>query len=196
MALTHVLLGPLTVADTVATLVAVSGSHREHVFPLLPQSLSVRFALVMPLMQNMSSSLKTLAVFAGGFYFLAALYLTKASSRDPSSAFFQPNTAFEPNYSTIRQRQAEAFIGNATENSRTAKSEPRLCVGIASVQRDERYFRTAVGSLLEGLDRKERDEIHLVTLIANSSPQEHPAFNEAWLERLSDQVLTYRDVPE
>lgn len=150
----------------------------------------------MPLTLKAPSPLKILAVFGDMSWFLAALYLRNAASRDSSSVFFEPSTAFEPHYSTIRQRQAEELIGNTTRAFRAATTEPRLCVGVASVQRDERYFRTAVGSLLEGLGQQERDEIRLVTLIANSNPQEHPAFNEAWLGRLSDQVLTYRDVPK
>jgi len=73
-----------------------------------------------------------------------------------------------------------------------ASLTPKLCVGIASVARDgARYFRTSVGSLLEGLTKEEREDIYVILFIAHTNPSTHPAFSEKWLENVADRVLTY-----
>jgi hypothetical protein len=128
-------------------------------------------------------------------YFLVIFYLFHASARDPTSVFFDPRHGLDPIYTTLRTAQAEEFIKNATELSapRPKPQKPQLAVGVATVQRPgKRYFRAALGSLLEGLDKSERDAIHLTTFIANVNPEEHQAYREPWLHTLSDEVLTYK----
>ena len=106
-----------------------------------------------------------------------------------------------PAYSTIRQQEAEAFIARSTNISTHLTGKPidsvpndnkTLCVGIASVARKgARYFRTTVGSLLEGLNAKEREEIYLLLFIAHTDPTDHPAYSENWLRNLPNEVLFY-----
>ncbi|KAJ9649471.1 hypothetical protein H2199_000246 [Coniosporium tulheliwenetii] len=134
-----------------------------------------------------------------GSYLLAILYIRHYTYRDPTSVFFDYTRAYEPAYSAIRQRQADSFIDAAGTtrpfSNSTATSGKALCVGIASVARENaRYFRTTVGSILEGLGEEERQKIHLILFIAHTDPTVHPAYSEAWLHNTADQVLVY-DLP-
>lgn len=129
---------------------------------------------------------------------LTALGLRNICARDPGSIFFQPSTAYQREYSIIRQEQAEGYIDWASTNETAASSslrsreEKQLCVGIPSVGRDgTRYLTTTVGSLLEGLSPEERNEIHVVVLIAHSDPSANPEYHELWLANLVDEVLLY-----
>lgn len=118
--------------------------------------------------------------------------------RDPGSIFFKPATAYRRKYSLVRQEQAEHYIDQASKDVKTVPSnsgleqEKQLCVGIPSVGREgTRYLRTTVGSLLEGLSTEERNNIHLVVLIAHSDPFANPEYHEPWLANLVDHVLLY-----
>lgn len=120
-----------------------------------------------------------------------------ASTNDPGSLFFNPDTAYIPRYSAVRQMQAERFIAAASivpplkQNSVGAP----LCIGIPSIARQgARYLRTTVGSLLTGLTQGERDGIHLIVFIPHTDPTVHPAYQESWLSNLADEVLLY-DLP-
>lgn len=148
------------------------------------------------------SSPRPLAFFSFvTLYLVAVLYTQLNSDRDPTSLFFNPRRAYVPAYSTVRQQQAEAFVAATTNTpthgtGRSIDSIPNynktLCVGIASVARKgARYFRTTVGSLLEGLSAKEREEINLLLFIAHTDPTVHPAYSETWLRNLPNHVLFY-----
>ncbi|MCJ1462620.1 hypothetical protein MMC07_001222 [Pseudocyphellaria aurata] len=148
------------------------------------------------------SSSGPLAFFSfAALYVVTILYVQLESYRDPTSLFFNPRRAYVPAYSTIRQQEAEAFVAASTNNFTSPAGKPidsfpmdskTLCMGIASVARKgARYFRTTVGSLLEGLTAKEREEIYLLPFIAHTHPAEHPAYSETWLRNLSDEVLYY-----
>ncbi|OCL11448.1 integral membrane protein [Glonium stellatum] len=54
-----------------------------------------------------------------------------------------------------------------------------------------RYFRTAVGSFLHGLDESERNDIYLILFIAQTDPTLHPAWSEGWMEKVADKVIAY-----
>lgn len=128
-------------------------------------------------------------------YICATKYCQLRFYRDPTSLFFDPSRAYTPSYSSVRSQEAHAFIESAstdTFNKTVASLTPKLCVGIASVARDgARYFRTSVGSLLEGLTKEEREDIYVILFIAHTNPSTHPAFSEKWLENVADRVLTY-----
>ncbi|MCJ1264716.1 hypothetical protein MMC22_004591 [Lobaria immixta] len=120
----------------------------------------------------------SLAFFAFmALYFVAIIYIHANTYRDPTSLFFDPRRAYVPAYSTVRQQEAEAFVVASTNPStplagKQVDSFPnnskKLCVGITSVARKgARCFRTTVGSLLEGLDPSEREEIYLLLLIVH-----------------------------
>lgn len=137
------------------------------------------------------------------YFLLIILDVRHFSYRDPESPFFDPDDAFTAKYSAVRQKQAEAYIETASQSAvgatAYAKAAPShsMCVGIATVQRDgARYFKDAVGSVLEGLTRMEREDMSLVNFIVNVDPNEHQAYNESWLELVSDKVLTYDDADE
>lgn len=51
--------------------------------------------------------------------------------------------------------------------------------------------KKSVGSLLEGLTPRERQDIYLIVLIAHSNPLKHPAYREDMLFGLAYHVLTY-----
>ena len=130
---------------------------------------------------------------------LVVIFLLRSiCDRDPGSIFFQPATAYQRDYSLIRQEQAERYITQSTTNGSVSSGESvsgqekQLCVGIPSVSREgTRYLRTTVGSLLEGLSPVERRNIHLVVLIAHSDPFANPEYHEPWLANLVDHVLLY-----
>jgi len=121
--------------------------------------------------------------------------INSISARDPTSVFFDPNKGYAPRYSALRRKQAEAFV-SAYNPATVVKAGPekqrKLCVGIPSFKRDgTQYLHDTVGSLLEGLTPEERQEIYLIVFIPHSRPEIHPAYNEAWLAGLTDEVLTY-----
>lgn len=130
---------------------------------------------------------------------LVVVYALRSTcDRDPGSIFFKPATAYQPKYSLIRQEQAEHYINQSSTDAKIVPSdlspeqEKHLCVGIPSVGREgTRYLRTTVGSLLEGLSPEERENIHLVVLIAHSDPFANPEYHEPWLANLVDHVLLY-----
>jgi len=73
---------------------------------------------------------------------------------------------------------------------------PNVCVGIASVARDgSRYFKHVVGPVLEGLDKSEREGLHLILFIAHTDPSTHPAYAEKWMQNIADTLLSYDLTP-
>ena len=133
-------------------------------------------------------------------YLCAIQYYRRNSYRDPTSFFFDPTCAYKPEYSPFRQQEANAYINASTvaapQRSNITSFNKTLCVGIASVARDGvQYFRTTVGSVLDGLSDEERQAIYLILFIAHTDPTVHPAYSEGWMEIVSDKVLIY-DLPE
>jgi hypothetical protein len=130
--------------------------------------------------------------------YLALLFVARQHSlRDPTSSFFQESTGYSPTYSTVRTAQANQYIQDAEagrgESWRWRSSDsPSFCVGVATVARNNtRYFKTMVGSLLDGLSQAERADMHLLLFVAHTDPSQHPAYSEPWLNRVPDQVLLY-----
>lgn len=113
-------------------------------------------------------------------YVFLVIYCRLAFYRDPTSLFFDPSVAYHRQYSSFRQHQAEKFIDSASETGFLRSDNTTLlslCVGIATVARDgERYFRSSIGSLLQGLTEEERQDIHLITFIAHTDPTMHPEY--------------------
>lgn len=141
----------------------------------------------------------TSAFLAFFFVYLALLrYCSQAYFRDPTSAFFDPVRGYEPRYSAERQNDADIFIRNAnlTTYVQTPPQDPKMCIGIATVAREQdQYVRRTIGSLIEGLEPSEREQIFLVVLIAHTDPRTHPIYGEPWLTNLADKTLLY-DVNE
>jgi hypothetical protein len=132
-------------------------------------------------------------------YLFLVLVVRFISRRDPTSLFFNPDLGYERRYSALRLKQADAFIAGGYEKEvplvkfNDAEKENALCVGIATVSRgkDTRYFKSAVGSILEGLHPSERQRVFVILFVAHTEPRSHPAYAEAWMHELADQVLLY-----
>lgn len=145
-----------------------------------------------------SSQIRSFIGFA--VVFCATLqYFHIVSAPDPSSFFFDVERGYQRRYSSIRIKEAELFIERTRETASgkrsKASSSPSICVGVATVQRDDaKYFDLLVGSLLDGLSETERSDVLLLPFIANIDPHVHYAFNQTWLSDLSDEVLTYANV--
>lgn len=137
----------------------------------------------------------TSAILAFFLVYLALIrYCSQAYYRDPTSAFFDPVRGYEPRYSAERQNDADAFIrsANLTTYVQTAPQDPKMCIGIATVARDQdQYVRRTIGSLIEGLEPIERQQIFLIVLIAHADPQTHPVYGEPWLTNVVDKTLLY-----
>ena len=81
---------------------------------------------------------------------------------------------------------------NSSESAQVTPKDIKMCVGIATVGREqEQYVRATVGSLLDGLTVEEREEIYLNILIAHTAPHVHPIYGEEWLHHVSEKVLLY-----
>lgn len=127
-------------------------------------------------------------------YLALVRYCSQAYYRDPTSAFFDPVRGYEPEYSVKRQNDADTFIRNAnlTTYVQTPLQDPKMCIGIATVAREQdQYVRRTIGSLIDGLEPSEREQVFLVVLIAHADPRAHPIYGEPWLTNVVDKTLLY-----
>ena len=127
-------------------------------------------------------------------YLALVRYCSQTYYRDPTSAFFDPVRGYEPRYSAERQIDADDFIRNAglTTYVQATPQNPKMCIGIATVAREQdQYVRRTIGSLIDGLEPSEREQIFLVVLIAHADPQMHPIYGEPWLTNVADKTLLY-----
>ncbi|KAK6826614.1 hypothetical protein RU639_005505 [Aspergillus parasiticus] len=121
--------------------------------------------------------------------------------RDPHSAFFDGCNAYEWKYSLYREHEARRLIAgyNAPSDSHVyvkARMDLTICVSFATVKRDGYdYFEASVGSLLEGLDPRERSALCLNILFADTDPSRNPSWGQKWTDRLADKMGSY-DVSE
>ncbi|KAI2615301.1 integral membrane protein [Hypoxylon sp. NC1633] len=135
------------------------------------------------------------------FYVLAAAYLRSRCYRDPSSVFFNPESARVLTYSSFRKSQAQKFGDLAalhTPSKWSNLTATQLCIGVASVSRGGfSYLKETLGSILEGLDDLERRRIYLVVFLAHTDQSQHEDFRQPWLLNMADSLPTYpRDDPE
>jgi hypothetical protein len=54
-----------------------------------------------------------------------------------------------------------------------------------------RYFRGAVGSLLEALSARERARVVVVLFVVQTEPALHPEFGTRWMQAMAGRVLVY-----
>ncbi len=113
-----------------------------------------------------SSLALRITIFFSCFFSCALVTFSFLCYRHPASLFSNPTLDFNPGYSAHRQKEAVANIvgGNHKAQSKTdGRAIPKICLGIASVARNgSRYFKNAVGSVVEGLDKSERKRLHLI----------------------------------
>ena len=135
------------------------------------------------------------ALLAFFLVYLALIrYCSHAYYRDPTSVFFDPARGYEPRYSDERQNDADNFIRNAnlTTYVQTPPQDPKMCIGIATVAREQdQYVRRTIGSLIDGLEPSDREQIYLIVLIAHADPDLHPVYGEPWLANVVDNTLLY-----
>lgn len=105
--------------------------------------------------------------------------------RDPGSVFFDKDRAYETHYSAHRRVEAQQFIDayvNGTKSyvngtSKFASNDPEtnktLCVALSSVKRQTQYLQTTIGTPLHGLTARERADLHVSVLVAETDPSRY-----------------------
>ncbi|KAK4147649.1 uncharacterized protein C8A04DRAFT_8777 [Dichotomopilus funicola] len=129
--------------------------------------------------------------------------------RDPNSAYFRADDGrvYELGYSAVRQQQAREFVagvsggeknGDGGEKPSKAGPSPALCAAFIAVRRQEvgeaarLYTADAIGSMLAGLDPRERAALTVKLLFANTEPARHPSWHAPWVDPLVDDADGYR----
>jgi hypothetical protein len=113
-------------------------------------------------------------------YGIAIEYCRLRYWRDPHSAFFDDTHVYDLKYSLYREHEALQHISayNARiqpPTSTYASSNPQMCLAFVTVKRDYvNYFDASIGSLLSGLDDKERRVFSVSVLFANTNPEMLP----------------------
>ncbi|KAE8381382.1 integral membrane protein [Aspergillus bertholletiae] len=124
-------------------------------------------------------------------------YCRFALWRDPHSAFFDDSHVYDLQYSLYRERESRHFISRYNSPSDPlayAKSgpEPLICAAFVTVRRNQDdSFDPSIGSLLEGLDTRERQALQLKVLFADTDPTRHPSWEQRWVDRLIDDAGSY-----
>ncbi len=131
--------------------------------------------------------------------------------RDPHSAYFRSESVYNLDYSAVRQTEARDFIAQLTRNDSNSTNEdaantkgrtrpktgdtPALCAAFVTVRRDAKaarlYLADAMGSMLAGLDPRERAALNVSLLFANTDPAQHPDWNAPWVTALADTAAGY-----
>jgi hypothetical protein len=132
-------------------------------------------------------------------YLLTFEYCRIRYWRDPHSAFFDISGVYDWKYSLAREHEANHFVSfydgiddPAPDHITKSSDEPLLCAAFATVKRDsDNYFEESIGSMLEGLDLRERRALHLKVLFANTDPTKHPNWGQRWMNRVIDTIETY-----
>ncbi|KAM4055889.1 n-Acetylglucosaminyltransferase-IV (GnT-IV) domain-containing protein [Hirsutella rhossiliensis] len=142
-----------------------------------------------------------LNILLGVSWLLLFRYCQIHSYADPGAFFFDAERAFTPFYSAARETEADYFLQKlptttaaADQPRRDSSSSDRICLGIPSIRRQgEQFLPRTVASLVDTLSLEQRRQLVIVVLLADDEPQINPAFGQAWLERLTDEVLVYAD---
>ncbi|KAH6985426.1 hypothetical protein EDB80DRAFT_732530 [Ilyonectria destructans] len=124
--------------------------------------------------------------------------------RDPGSVFFDKDRAYETHYSAHRRVEAQQFIDayvNGTKSyvngtsqfaNNDSGSNKSLCVALSSVKRQTQYLETTIGTLLHGLMARERADLHISVLVAETDPTRHPSWHVGWIRHAVDDFYTYQ----
>ncbi|RBA08831.1 hypothetical protein FPRO05_07111 [Fusarium proliferatum] len=116
--------------------------------------------------------------------------------RDPGSVFFDKARAYETRYSEHRKAEVEKLINSYPELKKPALGQARdgsklLCIALSSVKRETHYLPMTIGSIVHGLSKEERNDLHISILIAETDPRRHPGWNHQWLNHAADDIFTY-----
>ncbi|RBQ84715.1 hypothetical protein VDGD_03493 [Verticillium dahliae] len=190
------------------TVQIIANTLTDKVYPTVQASAHLLANKMQPTMQTiaiMSANVKypTIRPKHANAAFLAvwlilALYCYSNSYDDPSSIFFNEKLAFRERFSLVRTTNAEHLIEVLTYGPPTPKIErlpgtkPFLCIGVPSVARNTvSFLPQTLATLVDTLTDEERSTIHLVTLLADQDPKDHPAYEAPWLDRLVDEAIVY-----
>jgi hypothetical protein len=162
-------------------------------------SCGVRNSLASLLKQGLRIPAFKVFLFSAIIYLLTFEYCRLRYWRDPHSAFFDISGVYDWKYSLIREHEANHYISFQDNNDNLkpgdlvkSSDEPLLCAAFVTVKRDtDNYFEESIGSMLEGLDSRERRAIHLKVLFANTEPTRHPNWGQRWMDRVVDSTETY-----
>lgn len=136
------------------------------------------------------------------FWLITYGYFRHRLWRDPHSAFFDDQQVYDLKYSLYRERQARHFISrynSLTDVPDVIKGgpNPAICAIFVTVKRGfDEYFEPSIGSLLEGLDPRERHALRLNVLFADTDPTKHSSWDQRWVERLTDSASMYNVTDE
>lgn len=117
--------------------------------------------------------------------------------RDPHSAFFDDTHVYDLKYSLARKHEAlqYIYIHNAEiepPHDTIVTSRPLMCAAFITVKKDgANYFDASVGSLLTGLDPRERRALLVNVFFANMNASQHPSWRQHWIEQLLDGTYSY-----
>jgi hypothetical protein len=145
---------------------------------------------------------KVLSSIAGRTFFISSTcwlllftYCQLHFWRDIHTSFFQPKHAYDFKYTLVRQRQAHDLLHTLQrQSSQVSKASPHpdICVAVVTVKRPgEQYIDAALASMLQGLTKWERKQLHLMVLFADPDPTVHPTWNQPWLDKAVDWTGTY-----
>ncbi|KAF2099547.1 hypothetical protein NA57DRAFT_75046 [Rhizodiscina lignyota] len=157
---------------------------------------------------GLPSSVRVL-VISCTLFFLFITYGRNHFYRDPGSAFFDQDRAFERYYSLVRELEAsdwrnEVFHQLKGHTNQTTHGnhdvlhskgpDPQLCAVFVTAYREggPQYVDTAISSALAGLTPAERKDIDVRLYVANTDPSVHPAWN-SWLRDVVDDTFTTKD---
>ncbi|KAG5752720.1 hypothetical protein H9Q69_007383 [Fusarium xylarioides] len=131
-------------------------------------------------------------------WFTALLWSYHNSYDDPSSFFYKSRIAFNRRYSALREKQVNEYLEREIfpvahkQRTEVQVDNEFLCIGIPSINRTTSGFLAhTVGSLVDSLTPNERNQIHIVVLLADKDPTRHFAYGKDWLFGLADDVLVY-----
>lgn len=130
-------------------------------------------------------------------YLITFQYCKYRYWRDPHSAFFNSDHVYDRHYSSYRESQALDFVEAANADGfddtyQHGSSTPVICATVITVTReDKQYFNATLGSLVHNLTPEERQAMHLRVFFAQTNPESHPAWEQPWLDRLTDASETY-----
>ncbi|KAF5557125.1 integral membrane protein [Fusarium napiforme] len=131
-------------------------------------------------------------------WFTALLWSYHNSYDDPSSFFYKSRIAFDRRYSALREKQVDEYLEREIfpvahkQRTEVQVDNEFLCIGIPSINRTTSGFLAhTVGSLVDSLTPNERNQIHIVVLLADKDPTRHFAYGKDWLFGLADDVLVY-----
>ncbi|KAF5977568.1 integral membrane protein [Fusarium bulbicola] len=131
-------------------------------------------------------------------WFTALIWSYHNSYDDPSSFFYKSRIAFNRRYSAVREKQVDEYLEREIfpvahkQRTEVQVDNEFLCIGIPSINRTTSGFLAhTVGSLVDTLTPNERNQIHIVVLLADKDPTKHFAYGKDWLFGLADDVLVY-----